>query len=107
MPSLRVSPGVAALARVVWMILGPMALAGVAVVQAGRGWLIGPDIACLSFLGVVLVARWVEFQGGHAETATGEPLTRDDLRGILMITAGVGPVTWVLANLIANHWLAA
>lgn len=99
------TPGIAALSRVVWMLLGPMALAltAFAVIKTGRDWLTVADFAYLTILGVVLLARWAEFHSGHAETATGEPLTRDAFRRALVVTILFGLVVWIGANLVANY----
>lgn len=98
----------AALARVFWMLLGPMALVltAMAVLRAGRGWLTGADVAYLSFLAAVLLARWFEFRAGDPQTADGEPATAQDLRRYLVVTTTVGLVVWVALNLVANYWLA-
>ena len=102
------TPASAALARLVWMMLGPVALVltAVAIVRTGNGWLTGADIAYFAVLGAVLLARWGEFRGGSAQTATGEPATREDVRRFLIFTAAGGLLVWVAANLVANHWLA-
>jgi hypothetical protein len=54
----------------------------------------------------MLLGRWLEFRGGHAQTATGEPATRADLRRYLVTATVVGLLVWVAANVVANHWLA-
>jgi hypothetical protein len=100
-----VSFGVAC-ARVFWMMVGPMALAILAfgVAERGGGWLTGLDIAYLVTLAAMLAARWLEFRGGQAQTAEGEPLTAAGLRRYLVTAASVGLAVWAGANVIGNSW---
>lgn len=98
----------AALARVYWMLLGPMALALAAfsIVKAGPGWLNPADIAYFALLAAVLAARCLEFRAGSPQTAEGEPATPADLRRYLIATSVIGLAIWVFLNLLANLWLA-
>jgi hypothetical protein len=93
--------------RVFWMIAGPMALAAlsVAIVRAGTGWLTGLDVAFFVILCGIVLARWLEFRRGHALTAGGEPASPAHLRRYALTALGLGLSTWVLANLMGNHWL--
>lgn len=97
----------AVLLRVSWMMLGPLALVllGFAIVTLGNGWLTAADFAFLAVLGGVILARWLEFRSGHAQTATGEPATLADLRRFVVAASLVGLGVWVLANALGNHWL--
>jgi hypothetical protein len=99
---------VVALARIFWMMIGPLALAVLAlnVASKGGGWLTGVDVAYLAVLGLVLAARWLEFRSGQGQTATGEPMTGADFRRYLVTAAGVGLAVWAVANLAGNHWPA-
>lgn len=96
------------LGRIVWMMLGPLALVllAVRIAYLGQGWLTGVDVAFLAVLGGVILARWLEFRGGNPQTATGEPATPDHLRRYSLAVLAVGLAVWVLANLLGNHWLS-
>lgn len=100
--------GSSVLARVCWMMIGPMVLALLAfhIVSAGSGWFTPADFAFLAVLGGTVLARWVEHRGGHAQTATGEPATADHLRRYVLGAMLLGLGAWSLANLLGNHWLA-
>lgn len=96
-----------AVARVFWMMIGPLALAvlGLNVAMKGGGWLTATDSAYLIVLGLVLASRWLEYRSGKGQTAEGKPLTEAGLRRYLLLTASVGLAVWVGANLIGNVWL--
>ncbi len=93
-------------ARIFWMMIGPLTLAilAYAIVNVGSGWLTVADIAFFLVLGGVVLARWIEFQGGNPQKATGEPATPADLHRFVVVTLILGLVVWVIANLIGNHW---
>jgi len=97
------------IARLCWMMLGPLALVALAygIVKSGEGWFTGADLAFLGVLAVTMLARWLEFRGGHAETADGEPATPAHLRRYLTGAALIGLGTWTIANLIANRLLGS
>ena len=101
-----VSPGLAVLGRVVWMLYGPLALflTTVGVFGSGKGFFTLADWAFLVVLGLNLAARWVEYRGGSAVTAAGEPTTRGHvLRYTGALTAG-GLLVWAIAVLVRNVW---
>lgn len=102
------SPALSAMCRVVWMMIGPLALVLLiaAIVNIGNGWFTAADIGFLIVLGIVVLARWLEFRGGSPQTATGEPATPDHLRRFAIGAVVLGLGLWVIANVIANHWLA-
>ena len=93
--------------RVLWMMLGPLILVLLTfvIVSTGSGWLTWADIAFVGVLASMLLARWVEFQRGHPQTATGEPATPTDLRRYVRTILPVGATVWFLANLMGNHLL--
>lgn len=97
-----------ALSRVFWMMVGPLALAGLAaaIIKVGTGWLTALDLAFLAVLGGMLLARWLEFRGGDPQTATGEPATLTHLRRYLLFALVLGLTVWVVANFVGNHWLS-
>lgn len=92
----------ALLARLTWMLLGPVGLfaAAVAVASDWGGWLTATDLAFLTVLGLMLLGRWVEYRTGQAQTAYGEPATAADLRRYAVAAAAVGLGVWVAANLV-------
>lgn len=98
----------AAFARIFWMMIGPMLMFLFVgnIVLNGNGWLTFADVAFLTLLGGVALARYVEFRAGQAQTATGEPATAAHVQRYILITLAVGAGVWVFANLLGNHWLA-
>lgn len=96
------------LARVFWIMLGPavLFLLAIAVVQNPGGWFTVPDLAFLTVLSLTLLARQLEFRGGHPRTATGEPATAADLKRYSRFALSLGLGTWVLANLVSNYLVA-
>ena len=101
------SPFSAILGRLVWMLVGPMALVLMtfAIVSEGGGWLTGFDMMFFVVLAAMLAGRWIEFRGGRPHKATGEPANQTDLRRYVVAATLTAPVVWVLANLLGNHWL--
>lgn len=101
------TPVVPALARLFWMMIGPLVLILLTfvILQMGQGWLTAADIAFLAILAGVILARWLEFQGGQPQTATGEPATPAHLRRFIVAALPIGLGIWVIANLLGNHWL--
>lgn len=95
-------------ARLFWMMVGPLLLLGLAyaIVKSGEGWLTAADLGFLGVLAGVMLARWLEFRGGNPRTADGEPATPAHLRRYLIGAALIGLGAWVIANLIANNVLA-
>lgn len=88
------------------MMIGPMVLFVIAYIigTRGGGWFTAADIVFLTVLGGLILARWVEFRGGNAETSTGEPATSGHLRRYAAGTVVLGLGVWVVANMIGNHW---
>lgn len=95
--------------RVFWMVIGPAALAMLCfdLTKKGGGWMTGPDIAYLTTLALMLVARVFEFRSGSALTTYGEPLTATRLNRYLLVAGGVGLAVWAAANAVGNYWLAS
>ena len=100
----RTTAAPALLARLLWMMAGPiiLALLAVAIAEQHGGWLALTSLAYLLILGVMMFARWFEFRVGYPMTATGEPATEEHLRRYVLITSIVGLAAWVLAN-VAGH----
>ncbi len=97
---------VSAVARLFWMMFGPMAMfvAMFLIASNGGGWFTVADMVFLTLLGGLVLARWVEFRGGNAQTSTGEPATAEQLRRYAVGTVIVGLLVWVVANIVGNHW---
>lgn len=104
----NVTSGRDILARLFWMMIGPMLLALFAylIIKTGNGWLTGFDFAFLGVAAAMMLARWLEFRGGHAKTAEGEPATPAHLRRYLIGVAVLGLAVWVIANIIGNYVLS-
>jgi len=94
-------------ARLTWVILGPIALAllAVGIVQRGNGWLTGLDGLFGLVVGLMILGRWVEQRSGAATTLTGQPATLDQCKRYTVILLVVAAVTWITANIIGNHIL--
>jgi hypothetical protein len=94
-------------ARVMWTVLGPVALLLISarIVSSGTGWATGLDVCFGVVVGLMLVGRWVEQRSGSATTLKGEPSTLERCRRymirLLLVAAGV----WAGANLLGNHIL--
>lgn len=96
------------LARMFWMMLGPILLAVFTylIIKTGNGWMTRMDVAYLGILAGILLARWLEFRGGNPRTAEGEPATPAHLRRYIIAVSLLGVAIWIVANLLGNHWLA-
>lgn len=96
------------LARLLWLLIGPIALVMLlyAIVSRGGGWLTPWDVAYLLLVPVVMCARWAEQRSGAATTATGEPALPEHLRRYVRVLAPLALLLWVEANVVANHVLA-
>ena len=94
------------LARLTWMLFGPLALfvLAISIGSSAAGWLTASDVAFFAVLGFMLLARWWEFRSGQGQTAAGEPMTTGDYRGYVLGLLALGLVVWAGANVIGNHW---
>lgn len=95
------------LARITWMLLGPVALLVLMLTigSSAAGWLTATDLAFFVVLGLMVLARWWEFRSGQGQTAAGEPMTTGDFRGYVLGVLTLGLVVWAGANAVGNHWL--
>jgi hypothetical protein len=91
----------ALLCRILWMMVGPITLCLLALSVAERrdALLTLPNLAYFPVLGGTMLARWLEFKGGHPKTSTGEPATTEHLRRYLFGTAILGLGVWIVATL--------
>jgi hypothetical protein len=91
--------------RVFWMMVGPFALATLALSIAGQadGWTSPSDLLYFIVLAGMLIGRWTEFRFRLPMTASGEPATSDHLRRYVLGLGLLGLVVWVAANLIGNR----
>jgi len=90
-------------ARVVWMLMGPLALLVLAygIVRAGPGWRTAWDAAFLIVVALMIGARWVEQRSGTATTVTGEPASPVHFRRYVRVLLPVAAAGWIAANLLA------
>jgi hypothetical protein len=100
----RTTPFWVVLSRVFWMLPGPLlfVLLLSKVVDSGGGWVTPLDAACLVVLGLLPLARWLEFRGGDPRTSTGEPATEAHLRKYVIVTLLVGLAAWMVAKLVRS-----
>lgn len=103
----RITPLIAVLGRLFWMMVGPMALILTIyfIVTSGTGWRTVADLLYFIILGGMILGKWLEFRGGSPQTTSGDPATPADLRRYILMVVILGPVVWVLANLVGNHLL--
>lgn len=96
-----------ALARVLWMMIGPIALVMLAfnIALRGGGWFTPMDIAYIAILAAVLGARLLEFQSGAATTTDGRTLSPAALGRYLVVMIAIGAGAWIAANFIGNDLL--
>lgn len=100
-----VTSGWTLIARVVWMLLGPMALGiiGLRIVSVSTGWLGGLDAGYFVIVAIMIGCRWMELKSGHAMTATGEPATWSDFSRYVVALVPLAVVVWVVVNVLGNH----
>ena len=91
--------------RLSWMILGPFALAIVAISITERhdGWFSPLDLIYFLVLGGTVFGRWTEFRYTRPMTAMGEPATAAHLRRYTLVLSTIGLGIWVAANLVGNQ----
>ena len=101
------TPLTAVLGRLLWMMIGPMALLLTIyfIVTSGTGWTTTADLLYFVTLGGMILGKWMEFRGGSPETSTGEHATAADLRRYILMVVTAGPVVWVIANILGNYVL--
>ena len=99
------TPFVSFVGRLLWLLIGPLALIPtlIGIVQTGQGWLTGFDIAFFVIVAVMLLGRVLEFGGGEPQTADGTPATPTHLHRYLIGLPLFALALWVVANLIANR----
>jgi len=95
------------LSRGFWIMFGPtiLAILAFAIIDIGTSWFTAADFGFLAVLGLLPVARWIEFRGGNPQTGTGQPASPNDLRRYVLTILPLGLGVWLLANLIGVHWL--
>jgi len=93
------------LARLVWFGIGPALMLILAIVnlEHGGGWMSTSDVIYFVVLGVTILARYLDFQSGNAQTATGAPATSAHLRWYVPGISLVALAVWGIANLIGNR----
>ena len=108
MPAPQVTSFAVLVARLTWMLAGPLALFVLAyhIGTAGTGWVTAANFGYFLILGGMLLARWYEYRSGQGQTAEGGAMTSADLRTYLIGATAVGVGVWVAANVVGNHLLA-
>jgi hypothetical protein len=102
------SPLLPQIGRIIWLLVGPLALVFliIGIVRSGTGWLTGLDLAFFLVLGGMCLGRWIEFRGGTPRTSSGEPAGPAVLRHYVLLVLTLGLATWIAANVLGNHILA-
>jgi hypothetical protein len=105
MENTQITSPVPLLARLFWSMVGPLILIflGIANLKSKTGWMSTADIAYFVVLAALIGARWLEFRGGNARTATGEPAAARHLQRYAWMTLVIGLGIWIITNLIGNH----
>lgn len=109
MVAVRIGSQLGSLGRIVWMMVGPACLlVGVVLIinSPGAGWFTGPDIVCWAALAAMMLGRWTEHRSGDARNGLGEPSAPNELTRYMAVVAIVGPLIWMIANLVSNVLLA-
>lgn len=93
--------------RLTWMLIGPLVLflTTYFILTSGTGWRTVADVVFFVALGAMMLGRWIEFRRGAPQTATGEPATPAHLRRYIAALAIGGPLVWIAANVVGNHFL--
>jgi hypothetical protein len=102
------SPDAAPLARLFWMMIGPILLFILAFANTmdRNGWHSGADIGFFIVLIATVYARWREYRAGGAQTADGQPATPAQVHRFIAATLAIGLAVWAIANAIGNYWMA-
>ncbi|MBA4016907.1 MAG: hypothetical protein C0483_06955 [Pirellula sp.] len=95
----------AGFARMFWLLIGPaiLILLGISIAHRGAGWFLPHDIAYLTILALILLARWYEFRENPV-TSTGEVATPDDLRKFLLGAVLLGLGLLCVLKLMGAFW---
>lgn len=97
------------LARMIWVIGGPMVLFVVLATTFTRdgGWFTGMDAFYAIVVVLILACRWIEQRSGHAKTASGEPSSAQNFRnyciGMIFGSAGAWAVTKLIVLYVLHH----
>lgn len=96
------------LARVSWIMFGPVALVvtTAGIVMRGGGWLTTLDLLFALIVGWMVLGRWIEYRGGAAMTAGGNLATAHQINRYLVGLPVAAAALWVVANALGNHVLA-
>lgn len=88
-------------ARVLWMLIGPLSLTSVAITitETFQGWFAVRSILFLTALAVTMVARWLD-----PETSDGDPTTLRQRQRTATFTLIAGLIGWATANIIGSNW---
>lgn len=103
----EISSGTVLLGRVMWMMLGPVALFFItlAIITKGGGWFGAEDALYGVIVALMIGGRWIEQRSGAARTATGEPATVEHFKRYARVLVPASVAMWVVANALGNHVL--
>lgn len=100
----EIGSGVVALARLMWIFLGPALLLPITyAIVTSEGWFNVWDVAFCVVVAMMAGGRWVEQRSGSAMTSIGEPAGAEHFRGYVRIQLPVVAGAWVTANVLGNH----
>ena len=100
----KIGSGVVALARLMWIFLGPALLLPIAyAIVTSEGWFTIWDVAFFVVVAMMAGGRWLEQRSGLAMTSIGEPAGAEHFRGYVRIQLPVVAAVWVAANVLGNH----
>lgn len=99
------TPARVLLARIYWIMFGPLFLFMLAYQMATRndGWTAGSDILYLVFLAGLMIARWLEYRVGSPDSTTGQVLSRTSLVHYCVLAVSLGMIVWIVANIVGNR----
>lgn len=88
-------------ARVAWMLIGPLSLTSVAItiMETGQGWFAIRSLIYLVALAVTIIGRWLD-----PVTSDGDPTTPGQRRRTATWTLIAGLIGWAVANIVGLHW---
>lgn len=107
--TLATSPLLPLFGRLLWLLLGPLALVVtlLAIIQGGNGWLTPPDLTFFAVLAAMMLGRWLEFRAVQATRSGAEITSASELANYLFRLSVGGLTVWAAANLVGNYWLVS
>lgn len=104
----EIRSGTVLLARLMWMVLGPILLLFTthAIVTRGEGWLTAWDALYAVVAALMVGGRWMEQRSGAAMTAMGNRSTPEHFAKYVRILLPAVAGAWIVANAVGNHLLS-